>query len=185
MPKFTVTSAIKERDVTTDHGVFVSYLLALKDESGADVTAKLLQKPETPVPSGELNGHVEQTNFGPKFVKERVPFGGIPGKGPTPFSSRTSPEDRASIERQVSLKAAVELGCAITTVTKKPFGAAEVIQVAKAFDGYLKNTIGADKPGVVPQEALTDAEAPQDFPPEEGDVMDKVKQAGWMEEETQ
>lgn len=161
--KYTVVSAIKERDYESKFGTMSSYVLALKDESGKDVTAKLSQKQTTPAPIGELEGHIEPTDFGPKFVKEKT-FAPAAKPGWTPAPK--DPAERASIERQVSLKGAIEFaGYVMAHGGKKtPMKSEDVIKVAQAFDTYLKQGFVADKPVSVPVEAPTEAEAPQEFP---------------------
>jgi hypothetical protein len=70
MPSYTVASCTVENpDVHTRFGPMIAYKLAFTDHSYAEI----LQKPETPAPEvGDvLEGHIEESEWGPKFKRDR------------------------------------------------------------------------------------------------------------------
>jgi hypothetical protein len=103
MPEdMTISKVGASRTFETQHGKFVSYRIELEGHGEAE----LVQKPETPVPAvgqsvfGELVPGKE--GFPPKLKKAKPQGGGN-------WASKDSPDQRRSIERQVSAKIAAEL----------------------------------------------------------------------------
>lgn len=98
---YKVTNALKTGTVKTKFGEFDKYAVQLEGETD---TVELLQKPDSPALTvgQELDGTIEDTQYGKRFKKTQQAGGGFGG------SRAADPATRASIERQSALKAAVE-----------------------------------------------------------------------------
>lgn len=75
MAQYTITAVSEQvRPVPTKFGDMSSYKVKLE---GVDQPVEILQKKETrpPFEGDVLNGHIEETQYGPKFKKEQA-FGG-------------------------------------------------------------------------------------------------------------
>lgn len=99
----TISKVGASRTFETQHGKFVSYRIELEGHGEAE----LVQKPETPVPAIGQSIFAElvpgKEGFPPKVKKAQKQGGGSwAGKS-------DSPDQRRSIERQVSAKIAAEL----------------------------------------------------------------------------
>lgn len=109
-----------------------------------------------------LNGEWKDTEYGAKFVIDK-PAGGSSG-----FTPRGSnPDERKSIERQVCLKAAVEIATAKINIGDKQMSPAKVLGIADQFVAWLTdhkvvpNTVEeilAVSDPEAPTEDLSDAE---------------------------
>lgn len=94
MAEYKIQAVSQEtRTYDTKFGPMVSYKLKL---DGVDAPVELGQKATTPAPIAgvTLNGHIEETQYGPKFKKEQAQFGG----GFTP-SATSSPSTNSSNSR--------------------------------------------------------------------------------------
>jgi len=69
---YKVKSAIRSGSFESKFGPMVKYTVELEGEQDA---VEIVQKPDSPVPSGEINGTIETTQYGKKFKKEQS-FGG-------------------------------------------------------------------------------------------------------------
>jgi hypothetical protein len=105
MSNYKVTSAAKLKDRESQYGTMTDYMMMLTDEANAPAAAELSQKQSSPVPkAGDiLSGTIEQTNYGPKFKKEKPSFGGA-GVSPR------DPEIQRYIMRQNALTTAANRG---------------------------------------------------------------------------
>lgn len=79
MAKYKILAAIKTGQYTGKFGPMDKYALSLQDEDGKTVGAELSQKPTTPIPSGEIEGDIEQSQYGPKFNKAKPAYNGAFG----------------------------------------------------------------------------------------------------------
>lgn len=166
--KYQIVSAIKEREYETKFGKMVSYILALKDEQGNELTAKLSQKPESPKPQDSIEGHIEESPYGPKFVKEKSfePRSGGNGGG----FRQADPEVQSAIIRQHSITASISFLSKRADLEKadegrRIFTLENVLLYATKIAEY---TSGKAKVASTPlkDEPLSEAEGPQDFPDE-------------------
>jgi hypothetical protein len=96
MSAFTIESAdFKKSFQGKNGGEFAVYEVQFKGNDGAG-TAEMVQKASSPAPSGEIDGTLEQTQFGWKLKRAFSPNGG----GGRSFGK--SPEERAQIARMNS-----------------------------------------------------------------------------------
>jgi hypothetical protein len=163
MPSYKIIAAMKTGTYQGAHGEMYKYTVQLEGEAD---TVEVSQKPDTPAPQpGEtLEGSIESTQYGKRFKKEF--------KGGTGFSGGrvNSPEDRASIERQVSLKAAVETVRDFHTFTNESKFTDladyrdEIIITAKAFAAALGNANPQTTVASPPAQPMTKQEV-DDLPP--------------------
>lgn len=93
---YKVISAIKTGSFTSKSGEMYKYAVQLEGETDA---VELVQKPTSPIPSGEISGSIEDTQYGRKFRKEAS--GGFQGQ-------RNDPQRQASIEWQSARRDAVD-----------------------------------------------------------------------------
>ena len=68
--KYTVNRIENRRDIETKYGPQVAYTLLVTDEAGDDHVVDLLQKPESAVPKGEIEGSLEETAYGKRLRKD-------------------------------------------------------------------------------------------------------------------
>jgi len=100
--KYTIKLAAPTGSFTTKAGKTMNkYMCTFVDETGKEEMAEFSVFEGQPVPSGEVEGDIEMTNYGPRFNKARGGGGGNWGKG-------ESPEKQASIERQNALTNAIQ-----------------------------------------------------------------------------
>ena len=130
---YEIVSAVKTRDVKTQNGDFVEIMMTLKDDKGVNTAASMLQKPETPIPSGKIEGTIEQSNYGPKFKKDRT---GMTGGG-----RFNDPLVRKEIIRQNALGNAIQYCIAKSGLmgdadAVEYFTGKHIIQVATLFAKY-------------------------------------------------
>lgn len=108
MSTYTIKAVNGQREWESKYGPMISYDLNLEDENGkAAMQIELAQKKTTAPPTvgATLTGTIDWENkYGAKFKKEQAQGGGGGGGG-----RARDPKERESIERQVALKAAVEL----------------------------------------------------------------------------
>ena len=176
MTTFTVKETSLPREWEGKYGKMLSYDLTVTGPNG-DVECELAQKPETPAPKvgDTLNGDIlpGKGNFPGKFKKEQQ--GGMPTKGGRPSRD---PKERESIERQVCLKAAVEL-----TVAMGPAAVGEMCERLEAFHrkGLALLELGAApvSPVSAPAPAQPPAQEDQPPPPTEqpGITIDHIRAA--------
>lgn len=93
---------------------------------GQPTAFDMWSKPEL---NHEFEGTARGTDYGTTVSRT--------ASGARTMTRASSPEDRASIERQVALKAAVEFANA-KVATGKELSAGDVLSVADAFDRFLK-----------------------------------------------
>lgn len=108
---YTVKQVTSQNTWEGSHGPMVSYKMEVSDSNGNQQTVELNQKPDTPAPSQgqEIDGFLEPSKrdgFPPKLKKTPKAAGGGFGGGK---GKPRDPAERASIERQVAFKGAVEL----------------------------------------------------------------------------
>lgn len=119
------------------YGPMKSYQIQFE---GSDDWVKLNQKPDSSAPTigQELEGTIEDGQWGKRFKKAPGASGGFSG------GRSSDPEQRGSIERQSSLKAAVEAVYNFHLLTgEKPQSLAayrtNIIIAAKEFSGFVSN----------------------------------------------
>lgn len=173
MSKYTVINAMKSGEFDGKYGKTFKYLVQLKDETGNEVTAEVNQKPDSPVPTGEINGTIETTQYGNKFKKEQT--GGTFGGG----APRNDPATRLEIIRQNSLTNAVAYCTAKANLMPqkealKFLTGKEIIQVATYFAKYSQGlvTVVNDPEPVEEQVNAEDIAAPEELDPNDP-VFDK------------
>jgi hypothetical protein len=77
MAKFKVLSAVKTGEYQSKFGMMDNITVALEDLStGKQIGATTSQKPTSPMPSGEIEGDIEETKYGLKFHKAKPAFAG-------------------------------------------------------------------------------------------------------------
>ncbi len=121
---YTIKKSRYIKPVTTKFGEFSAYEIDVEDKEGAQVTAQLLQKPETPEPmvDAQIHGYIENSDFGFKFKKTQPEDGGS-SYAPKPHTSGSQPgqahteDTQNQIIRQSSLKVAADLCIARKNLT--------------------------------------------------------------------
>lgn len=111
---YKITSSAKLKDRETQYGPMTDYMMMLTDENNASVAAELSQKQSTPAPvaGATISGTIEQTQYGPKFKKDKPAYSGAG------VSSR-DPETQRYIMRQNALTTAVNRGiCKVQELCK-------------------------------------------------------------------
>lgn len=114
MPKYKVISAIKTKEHIGQYDN-TEYALSLQDESGKTVGCTILQKPLSPIPSGEIEGDIESSQWGMKFKKAKPAFGGFGGSS---VSSKANPREHAQEMALRFVDLQVQLG-ALKTLSKE------------------------------------------------------------------
>ena len=145
MPQYTIAAVSPNvRDVPLDHGLFKSYRLRM--EGHGEKVFEILQKAETPAPQAGQSfeatiknvvnvGGTEITNL--KKVQAQGGGGGSRG-GAAP----KSPEERASIEKQVAAKVAGDLLVAFLQSGKyAPGNTQEVAEDHRLLSLHVAETI--------------------------------------------
>lgn len=121
---------------------------------------------KAPKAGDEIEGYFYTDDKGKeKFKKEAK--GGFGAKQGSTYSPK-DPADRASIEKQVSLKCANEMACALIGAGKE-IKSTDVITIAHAYFEFLHNDVMPKKAAPKPVEADEDiqehpADEPQDEP---------------------
>ena len=152
--KYKIKSAIKLKERDGKYGKMADYALALETPDGKEVTATLSQKVETTAPSGEIDGTIEETDFGPKFTKEKPAFNPTSGGG----FRQSDPEVQSAIIRQNALTNAVTFCIAKGGKDLTP---GNVIKLATAFALYTSGK------GVVTHQQASPVEEVQEHPQDE------------------
>jgi hypothetical protein len=91
--KYKVIAAVKTKTNIGDYNL-TEYALSLKDEQGKEIGCTILQKADSPAPSGEIEGDIEDSKYGLKFKKVKKQFGGGFGVGAT-HNSREHAQEMA------------------------------------------------------------------------------------------
>jgi len=107
MADFTITAVDQNvREYEDKYGPKKAYNLKLEGPNGP-ASAQLSQKPTTAPPTvGQtLSGHIEQTEYGPRFRKDK-PQGGFGGQGGGGF--KKDPVTEARITRMHAQKVAIQ-----------------------------------------------------------------------------
>lgn len=100
MPEFTIVKAEKKNEFPSKYGMKVSWAVELADGR----TVELVQRPETPEPSGTIEGTIQETDRGPKLKKSP------PATRPNGFAGGgKSPGEQAAIRRMNCQARALEL----------------------------------------------------------------------------
>lgn len=152
--KYSITSvSTAVRDYETKFGAMKSYKIML---DGGEVV-ELSQKASTPAPTvgQELEGHIEEGQYGKKFKKEFQQGGfskpSVHSTTETKFStSSESPEKQESIQRMNALTNAVNYCKSDTPIE-------QVLVVAEDFNTFLKGVEVKETPKLDP--------LPEDEPP--------------------
>lgn len=149
--EYKVQSAIKSGEYESKFGTMHKYLVQFE---GQPMPVELSQKPETPAPKNgdSLHGTIEDTQYGKKFKK--VQNSNFAPTGSVSKQFTADPLKQASIERQVSLKCAIDLLAAkLPQMEDQPKSgelAKAAIEIANVFDDFLKNeTLDKEKTEVV------------------------------------
>lgn len=155
---YEVTSSVLGEAVDFGDGKMNKYVLSLKDEDGnvVEEAAQWLAPGKEPALEGDkVECEVVNQPRGGLKVKGLRKLGGnsMGSVDPnhTPAQSNGSggyvPEDerQASIQRQVALKAAAEVGSALISAGKA-IGRSDVISIAEQFDGFLRGGAAQAEP---------------------------------------
>lgn len=125
MSNYKVVSCAKLKDRESQYGVMTDYMMMLTDDGNNSVAGELSQKQSSPAPKAgdTLSGTIEQTNYGPKFKKDKPAYGGA-GVAPR------DPETQRYIMRQNALTTAVNRGiCKVEQLCKFAKDAKEVEKI--------------------------------------------------------
>ena len=121
---------MKTGEYESKFGQMYKYTVQLEGEAEA---VELSQKPSTPAPSGEIEGTIEDTQYGRKFRKEKPAFSG---------SSKNDPSVQKSIIRQNALTNAVNYCIAKSAQDKEyELSGKHVIEVATYFAKYSQGEV--------------------------------------------
>lgn len=161
--KYTIKSCIKTGDRQSDFGQMSDYALSLVDSSGVEIGCTLSQKATTPIPSGEIEGDIEDSKWGKKFKKSKSSFGGgFGGAG-----AKSIPREHA---QEMALKycdVQVALG-ALKSLSKEA--------LLPLIDWFEKDAQGASSPVSATPKHDTGAEyIPQDSPDEPEIDIDEIQ----------
>ena len=92
---YKIISAMKTGEFQSKFGTMVKYAVQFE---GEDDAVEIVQKPTSPVPSGEVSGTIETTQYGRKFKRDAS--GG--------FQGGNNPQRQSSIEWQSARRDAVD-----------------------------------------------------------------------------
>lgn len=76
MADYVIINALKDKDLQLQHGSFTVYKMQL---AGVEGLVEVLQKPETPAPTGTISGTITDSQYGKKFKKDQGTSGGRGG----------------------------------------------------------------------------------------------------------
>lgn len=144
MAKYTIEWV---NPVPREHGegtLKTYYFETLGEFEGEKKKASIGRKSVSDAPKvgEEMEGHFELNAKGyENFVRAKPPFGGSAGTTAGSFQGK-SPDDRASIERQVAVKAATEVQCAYIAA-KKPLDSKEYIALFNLNLALIRGDIAA------------------------------------------
>jgi hypothetical protein len=160
---YKIANAMKTGEYESKFGKMFKYTIQFEGESEA---VELSQKPESPAPKvgDQLEGTIEDTQYGRKFRKERKEGGQVGGY-------KSNPETQKQIIRQNALTNAVAYCIAKSQADKKyELSGKHVIQVATYFAKYSFGSVTVVTENEKPEEPKDE---PQDTPlppePEETD----------------
>lgn len=153
---YEVTSSVLGEAVDFGDGKMNKYVLSLKDEDGnvVEEAAQWLAPGKEPALEGDkVECEVVNQPRGGLKVKGLRKLGGnsmgsaASSNGGSTQASSYVPEDerQASIQRQVALKAAAEVGSALISAGKA-LGRSDVISIAEQFDGFLRGGAAQAEP---------------------------------------
>jgi hypothetical protein len=155
----------------TQNGKMKKYTVQFE---GSDDWVELSQKPTTPAPTvgQELDGTIEDTQYGKKFKKAYGAGGGFAG------GKAQDPATRGSIERQSALKASVEAVSDYYEIVPDPELTLEkyVTKIVNVTNVFAKAIAGADagpapaQPSAIP----TPAQEPDEKPAEDQINLDDI-----------
>jgi hypothetical protein len=135
---YKITSVGPDKEITTQNGKFKVYSIQLEGVGWVE----LMQKPETAAPNAgqELEGTVEDTQYGKRFKKAQGAGGSFGG------NRAQDPATRSSIERQSALKASVDAVRDYYAIVPDPELTLEkyVTKVVNVTNIFTKAIAGAD-----------------------------------------
>ena len=170
--KYKIANAMKTGEFDSKFGKMFKYTVQLEGENDA---VEIVQKPETPAPSGEVEGTIEDTQYGKKFKKVQAGGG---------YGGKSDPATQKAIIRQNSLTNAVayctaKAGLMGPEKALKFLTGKEIIQVATYFAKYsegLVTVVTESEKEEVPEKQVDEIEEKytNEGQPPRGDDPDEV-----------
>ena len=169
--KYKIIQSMKTGEFTGQYGRTIKYGMVLSDEADNTIEGvELSQKPETPLPVGEIEGTIEDTQWGKRFKK--TPTGGG-------FSKFNDPQTRNEIIRQNSLTNAVAFCTAKANLMEKKVAieyltGKKIIQVATYFAKYSKGEVTVVTENEIKEDVdKIDQEKEKDESVDQGDLSEE------------